>query len=180
MARYDLKIISLNVRGLNDTKKRKAVYQYLTKEKGDILFLQETYTSENDVNRWSHEWEGSSYYSHGTKHSCGVAILIRKNLNIDVIDHCTDKLGRYVILNIKMEDVSFNLLNLYSPSKEGEKVQFLSKMIEIMESKGFTETDNNIIGGDWNVTLEWIDKKGGKVFHKTKAVDEIDKLKRTF
>ena len=77
MAKQDMKIISLNVRGLNNYKKRKIVFQNLEKANCDIAFLQETYSSSKEVDMWTQEWGGTGYFVHGTKHSCGVAILIR-------------------------------------------------------------------------------------------------------
>ncbi len=180
MVKRGIKVISLNVRGLNDVNKRTSVFQYVNKEKGDIIFLQETYSSEKDMSRWIHEWGGSGYFSHGTKHSCGVAILIRRNLNIDITDSCLDPSGRYIILKIKIEDHILNLINVYCPNREGEKVTFLRKLVNVMDSKGVKDATNNVIGGDWNITLNAKDKMGGTMFKKGKSAEEIDKMSEHF
>ena len=44
----DFKLVSLNVRGLRSINKRKALFMWLTKQKADIVFLQETYSSIED------------------------------------------------------------------------------------------------------------------------------------
>ena len=44
--------------------------------KGEHIFLQETYSESNDENVWRKEWGGELFFSHGTKHSKGVCILI--------------------------------------------------------------------------------------------------------
>ena len=42
MDKHDLSIISYNVRGLNNSRKRISIYNYIKKKKVDIAFLQET------------------------------------------------------------------------------------------------------------------------------------------
>lgn len=80
----NLKFLSLNVRGLNREVKRQAIYEYIKKNKVDVCFLQETYSSDNCENKWSMEWEGEMLFSHGTSHSRGVLILFRKGLDLDI------------------------------------------------------------------------------------------------
>ena len=40
-----LKLLSLNIRGLRDFVKRKAVVNWINKQNADIIFLQETYST---------------------------------------------------------------------------------------------------------------------------------------
>ena len=42
------------------------------------IFIQETYSSEENEKQWTNEWGGHITFSHGTKHSKGSAILIKK------------------------------------------------------------------------------------------------------
>ena len=176
MGKIDLKLISINVRGLNNVKKRKMVFQYLEKANCDIAFLQETYSSSEEVNRWTQEWGGTGYFVHGSKHSSGVAILLRKNYGAEVINSILDKQGRYIVLNVKIGEINFNLVNVYSPNRESEKAKFLSGLMQVLDSNNITDSDNNIIAGDWNVTLDARDKMGGAVFHKSKASVEIENM----
>ena len=41
----NFKLLSLNVRGIRSLEKRKALFIWLNKQKADIIFLQETYSS---------------------------------------------------------------------------------------------------------------------------------------
>ena len=41
----DFKLLSLNVRGIRSPSKRKAIFLWLEKQKQDIIFLQETYST---------------------------------------------------------------------------------------------------------------------------------------
>ena len=58
----NLKLGSLNVRGMGESKKRKSIFNKL-----DVAFLQETHVhSDEVVNTWNREWNGISYHSKGT------------------------------------------------------------------------------------------------------------------
>lgn len=70
-------LVSLNVRGLNNVNKRKAVFRWLQKSKYDVILLQETHTTLDVESVWRSDWKGPVFFSHGTSNSRGCAILIR-------------------------------------------------------------------------------------------------------
>ena len=74
LSKFD--VLSLNVRGIRDQIKRRSIFSYLKDQKANIYFLQETYSERADENIWRKEWGGELFFSHGTKHSKGVCILI--------------------------------------------------------------------------------------------------------
>ena len=76
----DFQLLSLNVRGIRSSIKRKALFMWLTQQKADIIFLQETYSTTEVEDIWNTQYKGNSFYSHGTNHSCGVMILIKDDL----------------------------------------------------------------------------------------------------
>jgi len=51
-----LKILSLNVRGLHNTNKRRAIFSYLKNQKPTIFNLQETFSKPEDEKFWTAEW----------------------------------------------------------------------------------------------------------------------------
>lgn len=67
-------VIYLNVRGLRDAVKRKAVFFLFCKSsESDIILLQETHSCEMDVKFWRNQWGNIIYCSHhGSSHSAGV------------------------------------------------------------------------------------------------------------
>ena len=73
---------SLNVRGLNNEKKRQTIFQWLKSSHQGITLLQETYSLERDENLWNRDWGNQIIFSHGTRHSSGVAILLDYNIII--------------------------------------------------------------------------------------------------
>ena len=90
----DFKLLSLNVRGIRSCIKRKALFMWLTQQKADIIFLQETYSTKEVEDIWNTQYNGKSFYSHGTNHSCGVMILIKDDLEFEVKSSVSDSKGR--------------------------------------------------------------------------------------
>jgi len=69
-------VFPLNVRGIRDQTKRRSISMFLKDQNATIYFLQETYSEPSDENVWKKEWGGEVFFSHGTKNSWGVCILI--------------------------------------------------------------------------------------------------------
>ena len=83
---YDFKILSLNVRGLNEQKKRRSVFRWVKKKNVDICLFQETYCTQQVENIWANEWGGKIIFCNGTNHARGVAILIKPGFDAKVVD----------------------------------------------------------------------------------------------
>ena len=71
----DLKICSLNVRGLGERLKRRETFNWLRAKMFSIYLLQETHCSENTTATWSSEWGYKTLFSCCSSASGGVAIL---------------------------------------------------------------------------------------------------------
>ena len=71
-------VLSLNVRGLNKTIKRRQVFRWLYQQKSDVVFLhvQEPYSSAQNLKSWEAEWGSKMMGSHGTNHSRGVMVFL--------------------------------------------------------------------------------------------------------
>ena len=54
----NLQIVSLNVRGLQNKKKRNRIIQYFKMKKFGVILLQETYSTLQDENKWKNDSEG--------------------------------------------------------------------------------------------------------------------------
>ena len=63
---HKLKLLSLNVRGLRNKRKRRAIFSYSKAPKGKIFCLQETYSLVEDERVWSGEWGNNILFSHGS------------------------------------------------------------------------------------------------------------------
>ena len=74
------KMLSLNVRGVRTLEKRKAIFNWLEKQKADICFIQERHSTVKVENQWKKQWHGNILFSHGFGHSCGVAVSTRSQV----------------------------------------------------------------------------------------------------
>ena len=48
--------LTLNVRGLNKSRKGRQLFRWLHQQQSDIIFLQETYSSFQTIKMWEAEW----------------------------------------------------------------------------------------------------------------------------
>lgn len=139
---------SLNVNGLRADAKRKDLFRYFKNRKLDMVLLQETHSTPEDETIWLREWGGRIIFAHGLSQSKGVAILIRRDVPVEVLEIKTVFQGRFVLLEVKISEFTFLLVNFYGPNEDDDV--FFVKAFEIVEGK---DNPNMILGGDFNVTL---------------------------
>ena len=114
----DFKMLSLNVRGIRSFDKRRAFFNWIAKERSDIIFLQETYCTPEVENIWKSQWRGSVFFSHGSQHNRGVIILLKENFDSEVNMYREYEQGRFLILKAFIQGQSFALVNIYAPAKQ--------------------------------------------------------------
>ena len=104
-------ILSLNVRGIRNNKKRLKVFNWLKNHTGDKIvgFLQETHSAGDTENWWSRQWQHRDlvFFSHGEHNARGALIAFRKNISFEIEDKAIDKQGRYVILKCLIQRFPF-------------------------------------------------------------------------
>ena len=176
----NLKILSLNVRGINDFKKRRSVFNWIRKNEADITFLQETFSGEKSENQWKNEWGGKILFTHGSKHSRGAAIILRNNLNIETEEYITEPSGRIQILKTKIDDSPICFINLYAPNEENSQVAFFGNVVNLIHKHKIKNHYEIVIGGDFNTVLDAnLDKKGGTEKIKEKSRAKVLRLMET-
>ena len=160
---FNLKIGSQNVRGINKQSKRIALFNWIKEKRFDVMLLQETFSSAEDENLWRSEWEGPIYYSHGSKHSCGVAVLVNKGFDFEPELILCDSEGRYVIVKAKIEEEMICIVNIYAPNTKQEKSNFFKHVHKLLLQNEMHINQTLIIGGDWNTCISSsLDKSGGR------------------
>ena len=140
----DLKICSLNVRGLGERLKRRETFNRLRAKKFSIYLLQETHCSENTTKTWASEWGYKTLFSSSSSASGGVAILFNNNFAFQLERSYSDPKRIFIICDIKTNEKLFTLATIYAPN-----------------------------GDDLVFNLEQ-DKKGGLPKTHTKAVNAIN------
>ena len=155
----ELKLLSLNVRGLRNQRKRRSTFAYLKDQNCAVYLLQETFSQPQDELICKTEWRGEIFFSHVSNHQNGVFILLNLLFDIKIENSWGDQDGRIVLINAYFKAFKFSLCNIYAPNNPALQELFIESLGEILISKA--EVSNLIVGGDWNVTLGAIDKKGG-------------------
>ena len=171
-------VISLNVRGLRNRVKRRSIFCFLKDQNCDAYFLQETYSEPNDENIWKSEWGGDIFFSHGSIHSRGVCILLNPSLNCVVRNFHKDQIGRITSIDLNFNAKNLSLCNVYAPNDLRQQQEFIHSLNTYLMSN--TDVENLIIGGDWNISLQAIDKKGGNPWKPTVSRDLLMTMMKEF
>ena len=164
-----IKILSQNVRGLGNEFKRRKTFNWLHQSQASVFLLQETHSTSSVEAQWKSEWGGKNmFFSHGESNARGVCIIFKNSINLDIHDIISDEYGRYLILDITIDNIKLLLCNIYGPNNDDP--YFFELFFEHLDH--FEET-NKIIGGDFNLILDpSLDKRGGNP-HKNKNSREM-------
>ena len=112
------KIVSLNVRGLQNMQKRRNLFTYLKLMGADIYMLQETHATIEGSQLWQMEWGATIIHSYGTNHSGGCCIMFNKNRSSQIHDVCCDVHGYFIIADMSVGNYRLSLINLYGPNAD--------------------------------------------------------------
>lgn len=162
---------SLNIRGLRNTTKRKAIFNYLRHNKVDIICLQESFITDNIAPQIKREWGGNLFYISGTTRSNGLVTLISKKLIYDRLEIKSIN-NRILLIKIGIQGAVHTIVNCYAPNYTNEKIIFLEQLTNALQDN---ETDFTWVAGDFNIAMNKIDNVVG-LPHPEK---EIRHLKET-
>ena len=173
----EVRLYSLNVRGLANDVKRRCLFSWLRRQKYDLFLLQETHSTENCEAVWSSEWGNKIYFCHGQSDSAGVCILLRANCGLNVLEVHRDKEGRLLLLNLSYgETTKFTVVNLYGPNKD--KVDVFQNLHDVLTE--YCE-EPLFIGGDLNtVQNPVLDRYPVHVRYHPRCYDALETLKDDF
>ena len=143
-----MKLISLNYRGLESTRKKVSIKRMLSVHKPDVVLLQENLGPELDVTTLissiSPLYTFLAQSARG--HSGGFAI----GWNESTIT-CSNSWGSPIGLGVQIiwaeENLNMNIVNIYGPYNN--RVEFL----ESFKNSKIARKGNMIIGGDLNFTV---------------------------
>ena len=155
----NIKIRSLNVRGIQCKQKRDLVFTEMSKYSNDIILLQETHSTVFDEKYYKNKWGTDIFFSHGESNSKGVCTIIPKNLPGTSELYYSDLTGRLLIVKIQIHEYELYICNLYFPTSNHETDQ-MKLLMELNDHLTDLGSSNIILGGDWNVVLnDNLDKK---------------------
>ena len=127
--------------------KRKEVFNYY-RNTADILCIQETHIVKNLIDKANLEWGGKALWGEGTSAARGVGVLFKATLPTQIIETKVGNDGRSIIVQFKLENELYVLLNLYAPN--ADKPEFFQRLFDQM----FDLEGHKIVTGDFNVALD--------------------------
>ena len=146
-----VRLVSLNVNGLNTPKKRDRVMTKVKKDGAQMIYLQETHLNkvEHDkLKRYGYRNVYSSSFKGGPRR--GVTIMISNQVQFEYEKEIRDGEGRYIIVKGKLDNVKVTLVNVYAPP-DCDK-HFFRLLFDVIAA----ETEGILIcGGDMNVVLNY-------------------------
>ena len=172
-----------NVKGLQSTKKRSKLFNFLKNKIGPkgILLLQETHSSVETEKKWIDHFKDKIYYSHGKTNSCGVLIAIYGNLNICVKNKVNDNDGRVLILEATSDDSDYVLINFYNASTEREQLTTIENLNNLLKDFEDFHDKKVIFASDFNLIFDKnLETTGGSPLLKKHNLSEIIKLNKDF
>ena len=174
----NLKIASLNVRGIrNNPRKRVILNELLSIHSLDVVFLQETHIQNfSQASNIFKNFNYESFHSFGEFHSKGVSILISSSLDVKVMNHHHDNLGRLFCIDILLNNFPIRLINVYCPNNPLERRLFIKRLDTVLST-----SKDIVMGGDFNcVENTQVDKNIYNESLGTAGRNEIFDLKRDF
>ena len=136
----NLKIASLNVRGIADFCKRRKVLKLLEENKSDIFLLQETH-----INKCT-EWNGNCFFNFLNSSTAGVAIFVKSSFQGVIERFHSNHDGRICFLDMKFNGIEIRVVCVYAPNHPPDRKLFFSQTLPSFLSLSRV----NVLAGDMN------------------------------
>ena len=153
-----LKICAQNLRGLRGQNKCAKLIVELDRTRPDLMVLCDTHFSNSHHIYFKNLAKNYHVFSSLVNNaSRGVSIIVRKSLDIEVLDKFTDTDGNIIMLKLRYDNMTFLLVGSYGPSHQDNPAYFENLFDRILQMN----TQNYILVGDHNCTLNPIlDNRG--------------------
>lgn len=117
------KVLSLNVNGLNDARKRRLAFKFFKKCSNSIILLQETHCKRGLARLWRSQWPGSMLLTEGSGNQGGVAILFSRELKPKISQVYTQEDERFILAQFELENRKYSMASVYMPTSDHENMQ---------------------------------------------------------
>lgn len=145
----NLKIVTMNCRGLAGRQKRRDVFNFFKNSDVDIICLQDIHCSEKSRRYFSMLWRGQALFSCFTSNSRGVCLLFRKSLKINVLSEHRDQSGNIIAAFFQYGHESYHIINIYGPNTDSP--QFFADIDKLLCEN---DANHTIVCGDFNLVLD--------------------------
>ena len=145
----EVKVLSANCQGLQDSKKCFDVLNYFKESNAGIICLQDTHWKKSDESKIRQIWNGDCVLSSYASNSRGVCILLNNNFEYQIVSEFKDTNGRIAFVDLKISNFSMRLISIYVPNRDCPL--WYNEISAILESN---EQDYVVICGDFNLALD--------------------------
>ena len=165
--------ITINCNGLRDVLKIDYLKNVMSVNKIDVCFVQETHIDNVHLGNFVEKRLNARCFwsfTDNSKHK-GVGLILNHSFQCEVKHIKFDYFGRYVCVDIDIDNYDFRLISVYAPNNALERKEFFNDFYTyFMGSKPI------ILGGDFNcIENLTLDKLGG---NKNKGIDGAQQLKK--
>lgn len=143
---HTFKVVTWNVRGFRTLSKRTKVISHLSKLKADICFLQETHITQYESQQLQFKQYDKIFSATFNSKQRGVSILINKNIQFTQNSIISDPEGRFIIMNVTINNTPFTLVNIYGPNND-DSLFFHNLFAALLDKK------NILLAGDFNAVI---------------------------
>ena len=148
-----LRIMTMNVKGLRGTKKRRALFRTFKSKNFDVICLQESHITKKDTHMIQTEWGSLFHLSEGSEDSKGILTLFNKRFK----NHPTTSSvmnDRCLVSRISIDDTRFCFINVYAPCIRKEQPHFLDMVKGVVKSEANDLDQHIILLGDFNIVQD--------------------------
>lgn len=110
----DFKLGSLNINGAREDAKRVSLFNLFKSKRLNVIFLQETHSTQDNEAVWRKEWDGEIFLSHKSSNSVGVGILFSRDFTPISCDIDEIIEGRLLKIQAVFENVKITFFNVYA------------------------------------------------------------------
>ena len=162
------------------SEKRLKIFEYLNNNihHNGFAFLQETHSLTKDEKEWKDDFKDPLLFSHGTINSCGVAIGFCGLKSLHIIDKKSDQNGRILIIDTKVNNEKFLLINLYNANTESEQIKTLDTLKNLLKHIDNISDKKIILGGDLYLVFDCnLEACGGNPVLKKNSLCQFIEIK---
>lgn len=154
-----MKITTWNIRGLNGTSKRRILKNRLFTQSLDLVLLQESKCSANDIETLKKLFgKGFPCISTEAIGQAGGLLMFWNKNKFFMQNTLSTKHLLSVIINMRDSQQMICITNVYGPQRIQEKFKMLEDLNKIRQHHG---ANHWILGGDFNMITNLAKKKGG-------------------
>ena len=117
------------------------------------------------------------FFSLGKTNSCSVVNAFCEKNSLDLIDQKSDENGQISIIEAKINENSFIVINIYKSNTESEQLKTFSIMQNILDDKKVSNKQTGF-GGDFNLIFDSkLETNGGYPVPKKETSTKINRNK---